>query len=101
MNNLEGTIALLIFGLFISLLLLLRYWGVQSTQTPEEKDQIEQEIKEQFELRKNGYKNKDGIVCCPNCKSTQVQLVTRKWSPLTGFLTNKVDRVCVSCKRKF
>lgn len=40
-------------------------------------------------------------VKCPRCNSTQIQLVQRKWGLLTGFLTNKVDRVCVSCKTKF
>lgn len=38
---------------------------------------------------------------CPKCGSTQIQMVTRKWSLLTGFMTNKVDRVCVNCKHKF
>ena len=42
-----------------------------------------------------------GGVRCPRCGSTQIQMVPRKWSLLTGFLTNKVDRVCVNCKRKF
>jgi len=41
------------------------------------------------------------IVRCPKCGSTQIQMIPRKWSPLTGFLTNKVDRVCVNCKHKF
>lgn len=40
-------------------------------------------------------------VTCPFCGSTQIQLVGKKWSLLTGFLTNKVDRVCVACKKKF
>lgn len=40
-------------------------------------------------------------VKCPKCGSTQIQLVSKKWSVLTGFMTNKVDRVCVNCKRKF
>ena len=38
---------------------------------------------------------------CPKCGSTQIQAVNKKWSPLTGFLTNKVDRVCLGCKNKF
>lgn len=38
---------------------------------------------------------------CPKCGSTNIQLVKRKWSPLMGFMTNKVDRICVNCKRKF
>lgn len=40
-------------------------------------------------------------VHCPKCGSTNIQLVKRKWSPLTGFMTNKVDRICVNCKCKF
>lgn len=38
---------------------------------------------------------------CPKCGCTNIQLVNRKWSPLMGFLTNKVDRVCVNCRHKF
>jgi transcription elongation factor Elf1 len=40
-------------------------------------------------------------VKCPKCGSTQITAVTKKWSPVTGFLTNKVDRVCLNCKHKF
>lgn len=40
-------------------------------------------------------------VRCPKCGSTNIQLVNRKWSLLTGFMTNKVDRVCVNCKNRF
>lgn len=40
-------------------------------------------------------------VCCPICKSTQIQMVQRKWTPIMGLLTNKVDRVCMNCKHKF
>lgn len=40
-------------------------------------------------------------VCCPKCGSTQITAVPRKWSPLTGVFTNKVDRVCLNCKKKF
>lgn len=38
---------------------------------------------------------------CPKCGCAEFQMVPRKWSPLTGFLTNKVDRVCVKCKTRF
>lgn len=40
-------------------------------------------------------------ICCPKCGSTQIQIVPRKFSILTGFATNKTDRVCVSCKYKW
>lgn len=45
--------------------------------------------------------SKKNEVHCPKCGSTQIQMVQRKWSLLTGFMTNKVDRVCVNCKHKF
>ena len=40
-------------------------------------------------------------VRCPKCGSTQIQMVQRKWSLMTGFLTNKTDRVCVNCKHRW
>lgn len=41
------------------------------------------------------------IPLCPKCGSTNIQIVPRKWSVLAGLFTNKVDRVCASCKYKF
>lgn len=38
---------------------------------------------------------------CPYCLSYDYQLVPRKFSLLTGFATNNVDRVCARCKRRF
>lgn len=43
----------------------------------------------------------DPVVRCPRCRSTSVQLVPRKFSILTGYRTNKVDRVCVNCKHRW
>lgn len=43
----------------------------------------------------------DSVVRCPRCGSTSIQLVPRKFSILTGYRTNKVDRVCVNCKHRF
>lgn len=40
-------------------------------------------------------------ISCPKCGSTQIQAVSRKWSLMTGILTNQVDRVCLNCKHKF
>lgn len=56
--------------------------------------------KDEF-MRSRSMNSQTGIVHCPRCNSTQIQLVQRNWSFLTGFLTNKVDRVCVKCKHKF
>lgn len=43
----------------------------------------------------------DCAIKCPHCGSTNIQLVSKKWSLLTGFFTNKVNRFCVACKTKF
>lgn len=45
--------------------------------------------------------NSPDIIRCPRCKSTQIQMVPRKFSLLTGFATNKIDRVCVRCQKRF
>lgn len=41
------------------------------------------------------------IVRCPRCNSTQIQMMPRKFSLLTGFATNQIDRVCVRCQKRF
>ena len=70
----------------------------------QERIKFENEIKETsrriIENNKKNSSNKNEVKC-PWCGSTQIQMVPRKWSLLTGFLTNKVDRVCVNCKKKF
>lgn len=38
---------------------------------------------------------------CPRCFSTSFQLLPRKWSLLTGFATNRFDRVCDHCGKRF
>lgn len=40
-------------------------------------------------------------VQCPYCFSTEIQLIPKKFSLLTGFATNSYNRVCVRCQRKF
>lgn len=78
--------------------------------TPERRERITQIKKELMDRqakrealeREARYgKQAEGEVHCPYCNSTQIQLVRRKWSLLAGFATNKVDRVCVNCKKKF
>ena len=44
---------------------------------------------------------KEPVIRCPRCFSTDFQLVPKKFSLLTGFATNRVDRVCVKCMKKF
>lgn len=38
---------------------------------------------------------------CPYCRSREIQLVPKRFSIITGFATNRYDRMCVHCKRKF
>ena len=45
--------------------------------------------------------NPPSKVQCPYCRSTEIQLVPKKFSILTGFATNSYNRVCVRCQRKF
>lgn len=49
----------------------------------------------------HGYREAVQAVRCPECGSTQIQMVNRKWTPLMGVFTNKDDRVCMKCKNKF
>ena len=37
---------------------------------------------------------------CPNCGGTQFTPVRKKWSILTGFMTNKVELICNQCGTK-
>lgn len=60
--------------------------------------------KEFMSSKKNNSEHKSTTthqVKCPKCGSTQIQMVPRKWSLMTGLLTNKVERVCMNCKHKF
>ena len=59
--------------------------------------QQQEQVKKEQEQKSSA---KDTIKC-PKCGSTNIQLVKRKWTPIMGFMTNKVDRVCVNCKHKF
>ncbi len=38
---------------------------------------------------------------CPRCFSTEFQFVPRKWSLISGFATNRVDRMCNHCGKRF
>lgn len=59
------------------------------------------QFRNQIEEQKSAKVSNNDAVKCPKCGSTNIQIVSRKWSLLTGFMTNKNDRVCVNCKHKF
>lgn len=52
-------------------------------------------------LNKARAENEAKMPKCPYCGHTKFQMVPKRWSLLTGFLTNKVDRVCENCKKRF
>lgn len=55
----------------------------------------------QFKATLSQQNAEENAIKCPRCGSTNIQMVPRKFSLLTGFMTNKVDRVCMNCKHKF
>jgi len=57
--------------------------------------------KELQEINSDIQRIRESKIYCPKCNSTNIQIVPRRWSLLTGFFTNKTDRVCVNCKHKF
>ncbi len=61
----------------------------------------EQQLKEVLPNSPLVKNNSPDIVRCPRCRSTQIQMVPRKFSLLTGFATNRIDRVCVKCQKRF
>lgn len=71
-----------------------------------DKDIIEYELKmsqfrtqvEQQKLYEQNQQHESSKVTCPKCGSTNIQILRKKFSLLTGFATNKVERVCVNCK---
>lgn len=44
---------------------------------------------------------KEPVIRCPRCFSDDWQMVPRKFSLLTGFATNRIDRVCKKCMKRF
>lgn len=101
-------------GVWIDLLITYYEYSIIKKATYKNKEEIDRVIKlkredpVQYELLMNAFRQKvkeqeanDNVVRCPKCGSTQVQLVAKKWSLLTGFFTNKVNRFCVACKAKF
>jgi len=98
MNIIKLIGCLFIFVFCVSGLVYAVYMNIFKPEEVAELKKQQENIK-QAKLNRN--LNSEGKVVCPNCGSTQIQLVNKKWSLMTGFFTNKVDRVCVACKKKF
>lgn len=86
---------------------MLRKRYVLSPNNPhyDEKSYFEREDSDfEFELEEKEWEKKRNAeavqstqTVCPKCGSTSFTPVRRKWSFLTGFMTNKVDMVCNNC----
>jgi DNA-directed RNA polymerase subunit M/transcription elongation factor TFIIS len=63
-------------------------------------DEVEK-WRQDFQDSKKPKLDENGKVMCPKCGSSNIQVLNKKWSATTGFMTNKVDRVCINCKNRF
>lgn len=52
---------------------------------------------QRFEEKLQSEKQNLTQATCPKCGSTSFTPVRKKWSILTGFMTNKIDMVCNNC----
>lgn len=46
-------------------------------------------------------KNSEPEIRCPYCRSKEIQLVPKRFTLLTGIATNRFDRMCIRCKKRF
>lgn len=76
-------------------------YGIKLAQFKPAAEAVDARRKEKLEQERQERIREMNQPKCPRCGSTQIQTVPRKWSLMTGFLTNKVDRVCMNCKHKF
>ena len=64
-------------------------------------DDAERQLKEVLPNSPLFNQGSSSKVQCPYCFGTEIQLIPKKFSILTGFATNSYNRVCVRCQRKF
>lgn len=78
----------------------IKEYRLSKTNFTEYQKQVirEEDVRIAFEKQrefKSQYQSTQTV--CPKCGSTSFTPVRRKWSLLTGFMTNKVDMVCNNC----
>lgn len=62
-----------------------------------EDENFEMELQEKKVLLAAESQSQSPKLICPKCAGTNFTPVRRKWSFITGFMTNKVDMVCNDC----
>ena len=93
----------LIFGLvmfLVPVVIIIAAVVNYNKTTPEQRAAREKELKAKYAVSPD-YQKADTPIQCPYCNSTQIQMVPRRWTPVMGLFTNKVDRICLRCKKKF
>lgn len=72
-------------------------WGTFKPISEDNKQKIAMAQKEHYD----NTHTPTGEICCPRCHSSQITILARRWTPVFGFFTNKIDRVCLNCKHRF
>lgn len=55
----------------------------------------------QHKRRMDELKAGQNIPKCPKCGCTNIQIVRKNWSWITGFMTNATERVCAKCNYRW
>lgn len=81
--------------------MLFEGWTPIYTFEATDMEDAERQLKEVYPNSPLFQSNTTPQIRCPRCFSTEFQLVPRKFSLLTGFATNRYDRVCNKCGKRF
>ena len=73
------------------------YFDKESYYKREDLDFKSEMENQRFEEKLQTDSQQSHQLICPKCAGTNFTPVPRKWSLLTGFMTNKVDMVCNQC----
>lgn len=73
------------------------YYNKEAYYEREDLDFKSEMENQRFEEKLQSEKHQSTQTTCPKCGSTSFTPVRKKWSILTGFMTNKVELVCNNC----
>lgn len=54
-----------------------------------------------YNQKESESKQTENLPKCPKCGCTNIQVVRKKWSWITGFMTNATERVCAKCNYRW
>lgn len=67
----------------------------------EEQWKIYIKLKKEHEQKELEAEQSKNLTKCPKCGCTNIQVVRKKWSLFTGFMTNDTERVCAKCNYRW